>query len=92
VTIFAANRGEGAAGPVDAGVAEDAVITRPDAEVFARHLPGGGAVFLENLISGRPLGEAAASALEFSPAFDIAANIAGMIQSGVFTSVTFGET
>jgi hypothetical protein len=49
-------------------------------------------VFLENLISGRPLGEAAASALEFSPAFDIAANIAGMIQSGVFTSVTFGET
>jgi len=92
VTIFAANRGEGETGPVDAGVAEDAVITRPDAEVFARHLPRGGAVFLENLISGRPLGEAAASALEFSPAFDIAANIAGMIQSGVFTSVTFGET
>jgi hypothetical protein len=92
VTIFAANRGEGAAVQIDAGVAEDALITRPDAEVFVRHLPEGGAVFLENLMAGRPLGEAAASALESSSGFDIAANIAGMIQSGAFTSVTPGET
>ena len=92
VTIFATNRGEGTAGRIDAGVAEDALITRPDTEVFVRHLPEGGAVFLENLIAGRPLGEAAASALESLPTFDIAANIAGTIQSGVFTSVTLGAT
>jgi hypothetical protein len=41
-------------------------------------------------MAGRPLGEAAAVALESSPSFDIAANIAGMIQAGALTSVTPG--
>jgi hypothetical protein len=92
LTIFAANRGEGPVNPIDADAPEDALITRPDAEVIVRHLPAGGAVFLEELMEGRPLGEAAASALEASPSFDIAATIAGMIEAGVFTSVTPGET
>jgi len=90
VTIFAANRGEGAAGQIDARTSEDALITRPDADVVVQHLPEGGAVFLQNLMAGRPLGEAAAVALESSPSFDIAANIAGMIQAGALTSVTPG--
>jgi hypothetical protein len=90
VTIFAANRGEGASGEIDAGTPEDALITRPDAEIVVRHLPEGGAVFLTSLIAERSLGEAAASALEAAPSFDIAAGIAGMIQAGAFTSVTFG--
>jgi hypothetical protein len=42
-------------------------------------------------MSGHPLGEAAAAALQASPAFDIASNIAGMIEAGAFTAVTFGE-
>jgi hypothetical protein len=91
VTIFAANRGEGSFGQIDAGTPEDALITRPDAEVIVRHLPDGGAVFLTNLLAGRPLGEAAVSAVESSPSFDIAANIAGLIQAGAFTSVISGE-
>ena len=92
VTIFAANRGEGAVDPIDAGTAEDALITRPDAEVVVRHLPEGGAVFLTNLMAGRTLGEAAAQALACAPSFDIAANIAGMIEAGVFTSVISGDS
>ncbi len=91
VTIFAANRGEGVVQPIDAGRGEDALITRPDADVVVRHLPEGGAVFLETLMAGRTLGEAAASALEAAPSFDIAANIAGMVEAGVFTSVVSGE-
>ena len=91
VTIFAANRGEGAFDQIDAGTPEDALIARPDVDVVVRHLPEGGAVFLENLMAARSLGEAAAAALEASPSFDIAANIAGMIQAGAFTSVTLGE-
>jgi hypothetical protein len=91
VTIFAANRGEGPVDQIEAGVAEDALITRPDADVVVRHLPEGGAVFLQGLMAGRSLGEAAAAALEASPTFDIAASIAGMIQAGAFTSVTPGE-
>ena len=42
-------------------------------------------------MSGRPLGEAAASALDASAAFDIASNIAGMIEAGAFTSITLGD-
>jgi hypothetical protein len=92
VTIFAANRGEGAAGPIDAGSPEDALITRPDADVIVRHLPEGGAVFLTSLLAGRTLGEAAAWALEVAPSFDIAANLAGLFQAGTFTSVCSGES
>lgn len=91
VTIFAANRTGEVAGRIDAAVPEDALITRPDADVVVRHLPEGGAVFLEKLMAGRTLGEAAASALESSPSFDIAANLAGMIQAGAFSNIMFGE-
>ena len=90
VTIFAANRNEGAGGQIDAGTPEDALITRPIDDVVVRHLPQGGAVFFQSLISGQSLGEAAALALESSASFDIATNIAGMIQAGVFTAVTRG--
>jgi hypothetical protein len=87
VTIFAANRGRTPVDRIDASVPEDALITRPDLDVVVRHLPPGGAVFLASLIAGRSLGEAAASALEVSPAFD-ALGIAGMIEADAFTAAT----
>jgi hypothetical protein len=91
VTIFAANSNAAPVGRIEAATPEDALITRPDLDVVVRHLPPGGAVFLNCLISGRSLGEASASALEASPAFDIAAGIAGIIEAGAFTGVTLGE-
>lgn len=91
VTIFAANRGEGTVGHIDAGKPEDALITRPDADVVVRHLPEGGAAFLATLISGGSLGEAVASALRISSGFDIAASIAGMIEAGAFTTISLGD-
>jgi Putative DNA-binding domain len=91
VTIFAANRGEAPVRRIDASVPEDALITRPEADVVVRHLPEGGAVFLSSLMSGRSLGEAATAALQASPTFDIASHIAGMIEAGAFTAITSGE-
>ena len=91
VTIVASNRGNEPVGKIDASIPEDALITRPDLEVMLRRLPPGGATFIESLMSGRSLGEAAASALEISSAFDIAANIAGMIDAGAFTKIILGE-
>ena len=76
--------------PIDAETPEDALITRPDADVIVRHLPKGGAAFLRGLMSGQSLGEAAAFALEASPSFDIATNIAGMIEAGAFTAASAG--
>jgi hypothetical protein len=92
VTIFVANRRNEPMGPIDATTPEDALIMRPDLDVVVRHLPPGGAIFLTRLSSGRPLGEAAAAALEASPSFDIASGIAGIIEAGAFTGVTLGET
>jgi hypothetical protein len=90
VTIFAANRGTEPAGTIDAATPEDALITRPDFDVAVRLLPPAGAIFLACLMSGRSLGDAAAAALDCSPAFDLATNIAGLIGAGAFTSVTSG--
>jgi hypothetical protein len=91
VTIFAANRGQAQVGRIDASQPEDALITRPDLDVMVRHLPPGGAIFLLSLMTGNSLGEAAAAALQGSPAFDIAANIAGLIEAGAFAAITLGE-
>jgi hypothetical protein len=87
VTIFAANRGDGPIGTIDAGTPEDALITRPADEVTVLHLPPGGAAFLGALMAGRPLGEAAAEALGETPGFDIGAGIAAMLEAGAFTTL-----
>lgn len=92
LTIFAANRGDDPVGPIEAIDPEDALITRPGMEVVVRHLPPGGAEFLGYLISGDPLGVAAAKAFDACPSFDIAASVAGMIEAGVFSSITLGDS
>jgi hypothetical protein len=86
VTIFAANRSEGPVGRIAATDPEDALATRPGLEVIVRRLPPGGTIFLQSLIAGKPLGAAAAAALADSPAFDLSANIAGMLEAGAFTA------
>ena len=91
LTIFAANRSNGPVGRIEATEPEDALVTRPDLEVIVRRLPPGGAVFLTHLIAGEPLGAAAAAALAESPAFDLPANIAGMIEAGDFTADNRGD-
>lgn len=92
VTIFAANRrAEPIIDTINAAEPEDALITRPDLEVVVRRLPPGGALFLEALVAGRPLGEAAASALDAAPAFDIVAGIAGMLEAGAFAALDSGD-
>jgi hypothetical protein len=90
VTIFAANRNAAATGWIDAGTPEDALITRPDGDVVVRHLPEAGATFVQALMSGQPLGEAAARALQSAPSFDIAAAIAGIIEAGAFITIDIG--
>jgi hypothetical protein len=91
VAIFAMNRVEGPVTPLQSNVAEDALITRPEMEVAVRLLPPGGAAFLMCLIDGGTLGAAAATAFAETPSFDLPANIAGMIEVGVFTKIHLGD-
>jgi hypothetical protein len=88
VTIFAANRKDAPTELIETAEPEDALVTRPHLNVFVRHLPPGGAAFLAHLISSEPLGAAAAAALAESTEFDLAANIAGMLEAGVFAATT----
>jgi hypothetical protein len=92
VSIFAAYRNQEPAGPIDAVGVEDALITRPGPDVVVRHLPPGGAAFLTRLIEGDPLGVAVSAALQANPSFDLPANIAGMIDAGVFTCLKDGDS
>ncbi|GLQ56537.1 HvfC/BufC N-terminal domain-containing protein [Devosia nitrariae] len=85
VTIFAANRRDGPVPRIDAGEPEDALIARPALDVVVRRLPPGGAEFLSRLSAGEPLGAAAEAASTSASDFDISANIAGMLEAGVFT-------
>ncbi len=87
VTIFSANRRQEPVGRISERAGEDALITRPHLEVFVRILPPGGAAFLMALRSGQPLADAAAHAFDAEPQFDLAANIAGMLEAGAFASV-----
>lgn len=91
VTIFAANRDSAPVGRIDASTAEDALITRAESDVVVRHLPPGGAAFATGLMAGLPLAEAAVRALDAADDFDIATNIAGLIEAGAFTSICFGD-
>jgi len=91
VAIFVASGTEGPAGPENVSEPEDALITRPGLEVVVRRLPDGGAVFLTHLASGETLGEAATAAFGAAPLFDLSANITGMIEAGVFTTIRHGD-
>lgn len=90
VAIFTMNKAEGPVSPLCSNDAEDALITRPDADVIVSRLPVGGAVFLMSLIQGATLGAAATAAFAESPSFDLAANLGGMMSAGVFSTIHDG--
>ncbi|CAM3740060.1 Putative DNA-binding domain-containing protein [Bordetella sputigena] len=91
VSIFTMNKGDGPVTPLCSGEAEDALITRPAHDVLVTRLPPGGAVFLNGLLAGIPLGLAATAAFQAEPAFDLSANLAGMISAGVFAAIQYGD-
>jgi len=84
VTIWETNMFDEEVRPIgaDAG-AETAMIARPEMIVEVRRLPPGAAEFISALCEGRSLGEAAQQASASDEHFDLAGNIAGLIDAGV---------
>jgi hypothetical protein len=82
VTIWAMNSGERELGPIEDWAAEDALVVRPQLDVFVLALPPGGAAFLSALFGGVRLGDAVAAAQAEHEEFDLVANLAGLISSG----------
>lgn len=89
--IFAMNRSGDAMSPLESSQAQDTLISRPLQDVLVSHLPAGGAIFLDALLNGMPMGPAATAAFEEEPSFDLPANLAAMIAAGVFTAIHFGD-
>jgi hypothetical protein len=87
VTIWAMHAGELELAPIEAWLGEDALVTRPHLTVWVRRLPPGGASFLATLMSGTTLGAAAELALGAAPEFDLAANLASLLQSGALMAI-----
>ena len=63
---------------------EDALVLRPALQVTVRRLPPGGAGFVQALMAGEKLPDAASRALDQAPDFDLAVNLAGLMRSGAF--------
>lgn len=86
VSIMSANRSVGEVPPINPAIAEWGLVTRPHLDVAVRHVSNSTHAFLEALTAGLTLGESIEAALAVNPAFDLAANIQGFLEAGVFTS------
>lgn len=89
VSIWAAHQGEGepSLDQIDLDRPEDALVLRDGADVLVLPLAAGAAVFAEASLAGRPLGAAAALALQPDPGFDLAAALGAWRAHGAFTGV-----
>jgi hypothetical protein len=91
VTIWAMNSGERELAPIETWRGEDALVIRPHLDVEIRLLPPGGAAFLRALAEGLPLGKAAEAAVAACPAFDLTANLAGLVGWGLVRDLVIPE-
>lgn len=60
---------------------EDALVTRPDAEVEVRALPVGAAAFIDALLAGSPIVDAMKRGLSVGPCFDLACALTGLFEA-----------
>jgi hypothetical protein len=91
VTIWAMNSGEAELAAIEDWSGQDALIARPVLDVEVRALPAGGAAFLDALAAGRPLAAAAEMAFADNLAFDLTANLAGLIGLGLIVGASQPE-
>lgn len=88
LTIWQMNVGDGVPAPVDLDAGgEDAILTRPEAEVEVRSLPEGGAAFIAALLDRRSVLEATKVALTADCRFDLSANLTGLLQANAIVDI-----
>ncbi len=84
-SIWAAHQGEGEPAAPEVWAPEDALVTRPHADVRVRILPPRGFDLLAALAKGAPLGEAAAPLMAAGE--DPGAHLVGLIEAGAFAAL-----
>jgi hypothetical protein len=86
-SIFTANRADNPRGNIDPAQSEWVLMTRPELDCEVRILGAASGTFINALISGETLEDAALIAMSTNEPFNFAANISGLIASGAFTSI-----
>ncbi len=84
-SIWAAHQATGEPRPPEAWRAEEALVTRPEADVLVRILPPGGYEFAQALFAGATLAEAAENAV--GEGFDAGSHLIGLIEAGAYQSL-----
>lgn len=92
VSIFTASREQRPVDSIRPLDPEDGLITRPFDSVEVRQLPPGAAGFFKALIGGATLSEAAGITLEQHSGFDLPSAISAMLEAGIFSSCTPGQS
>ncbi len=90
LTLWRMNVGDGvpAAVDLDAG-GENVLVARPGTEVEVRLLSPASTEFVQSLIDGQPVIEAAGAALAVDGGFDLSLNLAELLQSGIVADFQF---
>jgi len=83
VTIWRANHTGAGGGILDQWRPEAALVARPFLDVDVMSLPAGGHAFVNALLSGSPVGAAAASAAKDDPEFDLDANLTVLADANI---------
>lgn len=91
LTIWQMNQPGSTPAPLDLGMAEDAMLVRPGAEVEIRAMPPGGFEFVSALVAGECLTSAAKAGLHADVQFDLAGNIEDLGVIGAITGWLFPE-
>ena len=92
ITIWTANSEGGEPDRIDAGAGgENALVIRPELSVEVRALPAGGADFIEALVAGAALADAATTALQTAEEFDLQTNLVGLLESGAVCAMRAGS-
>lgn len=89
ISLWAAHQGEVAIAQVDPLRAEHALILRNRLDVEVMGIRPGAALFIQALLAGQCLGEAAERALAVDPEFDLSQLLAHLIGTGVLTGYRF---
>lgn len=90
--LFQANREDaGASSRIDASVAQAVLITRPALAVTIKSLGRDQAVFMQALLTGRPLEAAVDAALACDRKFDLGAGMSLVVWSGAFHAIRGAE-
>jgi hypothetical protein len=90
-SIYSANRADVPEQVEDPAEPQSVLVTRPKYEVVLNKITRGQLSFLQNLVSGHPLGAAAEVALASDEDFDLTSAISMMLMSGAFQSIQIGN-